>query len=606
LLSQLLSNSREAGESSELAIKSPGSTETVPTSTDRIQDVSEAPQIQDPVYHDRSTDTMAPSVQLVMDDGFSHGSIATSMSNIGFDMAGLHNINTSFMDHRDLLGSRRGRGTSLERTQKEKRIQGMLKAPFSTNPGDTGMMHILVPQSPAAVDTISNTPPTDGVRAQYRSWRDTHGVAAEKAWSIGEQGPGDVAEGQVEKSITEALAGIEPNSRSRKASHSLRFFREGLPEDKQKKREIKDGGRSKDKSPRVRGSASSGTGSSGHHDGKRGEGSLDNNGVKILDRGESDDKPFDTNVGEVSFSQSLASNPDWIESDANQADNARSSLDDRPNAMPEKLLEDLRRRYNLSSGTGELASFRSDYPSPKLETPSGLKVSTGVTCQEPSPVKSRSEDEDSGEEHISSALFVPHLPSHGSPDGDISEARRYHDIESTDRRSSSSEPEQWLVQHQIPGEADKTDGKETALEGQPSALSDRNHERGVSDYFSECLNSTESLYDTPSDAGYTTKGEESSFTDDPEVTPTGKSRPEHFMSKHRKSHLHHHQLAKAPLEAIELIPYRHQVGGHTTMWRFSKRAVCKKLNNRENEFYETVEKYHPKLLKFMPRYVYLG
>ena len=38
------------------------------------------------------------------------------------------------------------------------------------------------------------------------------------------------------------------------------------------------------------------------------------------------------------------------------------------------------------------------------------------------------------------------------------------------------------------------------------------------------------------------------------------------------------------------------------MWRFSKRAVCKQLNNSENKFYETVEQYHPALLKFLPRY----
>jgi hypothetical protein len=63
---------------------------------------------------------------------------------------------------------------------------------------------------------------------------------------------------------------------------------------------------------------------------------------------------------------------------------------------------------------------------------------------------------------------------------------------------------------------------------------------------------------------------------------------------------------KQPLDAIELIPYRHQVGGHTTMWRFSKRAVCKQLNNRENEFYEKVERFHPKLLQFLPRYVFLS
>ena len=58
---------------------------------------------------------------------------------------------------------------------------------------------------------------------------------------------------------------------------------------------------------------------------------------------------------------------------------------------------------------------------------------------------------------------------------------------------------------------------------------------------------------------------------------------------------------RQPLKAIDLIPYKHQVGGHTTIWRFSRRAVCKQLNNRENEFYETVEQHHRDLLAFMPR-----
>ncbi|ERS95824.1 hypothetical protein HMPREF1624_07901 [Sporothrix schenckii ATCC 58251] len=58
-----------------------------------------------------------------------------------------------------------------------------------------------------------------------------------------------------------------------------------------------------------------------------------------------------------------------------------------------------------------------------------------------------------------------------------------------------------------------------------------------------------------------------------------------------------------PRDAIELIPYKHQVGGHTTLWRFSKRAVCKQLTNRENEFYERIERYHRDLLPFLPRYI---
>jgi len=64
------------------------------------------------------------------------------------------------------------------------------------------------------------------------------------------------------------------------------------------------------------------------------------------------------------------------------------------------------------------------------------------------------------------------------------------------------------------------------------------------------------------------------------------------------------KLANAPpLGAVELKPYKHQVGGHTALFRFSKKAVCKSLSNRENEFYEAIETRHPELLKFLPRYI---
>ena len=58
-----------------------------------------------------------------------------------------------------------------------------------------------------------------------------------------------------------------------------------------------------------------------------------------------------------------------------------------------------------------------------------------------------------------------------------------------------------------------------------------------------------------------------------------------------------------PRTKVMLEPYKHQVGGHSTIFRFSKRAVCKQLNNRENEFYERIEQRHPDMLKFLPRYI---
>ncbi|KAK9374822.1 uncharacterized protein V1513DRAFT_399656 [Lipomyces chichibuensis] len=59
---------------------------------------------------------------------------------------------------------------------------------------------------------------------------------------------------------------------------------------------------------------------------------------------------------------------------------------------------------------------------------------------------------------------------------------------------------------------------------------------------------------------------------------------------------------KPPI-AIELLPYKHQVGGHHALFRFSHKAVCKALAKRENLWYEAVEQNHSDLLKFMPKYI---
>lgn len=74
---------------------------------------------------------------------------------------------------------------------------------------------------------------------------------------------------------------------------------------------------------------------------------------------------------------------------------------------------------------------------------------------------------------------------------------------------------------------------------------------------------------------------------------------------------------------VPLEPFDHQVGGHSHIFRFSKKAVCKvrsfwavavreagadevglqPLASRENEFYEAVERCCPRLLAFVPQYL---
>ncbi|KZO94835.1 SAICAR synthase-like protein [Calocera viscosa TUFC12733] len=57
------------------------------------------------------------------------------------------------------------------------------------------------------------------------------------------------------------------------------------------------------------------------------------------------------------------------------------------------------------------------------------------------------------------------------------------------------------------------------------------------------------------------------------------------------------------LEPVPLRPFRNRVGGHTAIYKFTKRAVCKPLASRENVFYEAVEREVPQLLAFLPRYL---
>ncbi|KAH9843987.1 SAICAR synthase-like protein [Rhodofomes roseus] len=57
------------------------------------------------------------------------------------------------------------------------------------------------------------------------------------------------------------------------------------------------------------------------------------------------------------------------------------------------------------------------------------------------------------------------------------------------------------------------------------------------------------------------------------------------------------------LPHIPLRPFRNQVGGHSAIYKFTRRAVCKPLVSRENLFYEAVEREAPPLLDFIPRYL---
>ncbi|KFY53608.1 hypothetical protein V496_07432, partial [Pseudogymnoascus sp. VKM F-4515 (FW-2607)] len=538
----------------------------------------------------------------------------------------ISHVNALLHDHRAFLRSTRVRGSSLERTSREK--MGVLAAAAPqrdggtmTNPGDTGYSY----SRPAtdgegiAPGDISERPPTEGFRAEYRSWRDGQRMpGAGMAWSIGDEALSPGEDGQVEKSITQALAGETHNSRSRKSSHSVRLFKEGLPEESARRSRLKD---------------ESGEGVTGEAH-TRGEKKLSPiaGSTEQTPADDVSSSYFDLPVAEPTSTAAPITRHHTSSGRLGRSNTTGKSDEsprrpERQNTLPAQLLDDLRSRHNLTPASTKGSSFSNSIPITDSERQSTADLSIsvptdestlGATSGDEKPhTESPNSDEESSEEKISSALFVPHQSSREPGD----ESPHHHTPPcrepSADRRERVKESEQWLVEHEVAsleGERVAADKEGETAKVSPELMSPRS--RTASGYFSQASSTTLS----PSDFSYpSAKGDEqvpvAQEQGEEEVTPTERrpSLQEYTVKTRERAPTQDsaqqppQQQASpkvaGPLEAIELIPYKHQVGGHTTLWRFSKRAVCKQLNNRENQFYETVEHYHPALLKFMPRYI---
>jgi hypothetical protein len=248
--------------------------------------------------------------------------------------------------------------------------------------------------------------------------------------------------------------------------------------------------------------------------------------------------------------------------------------------MPAALLAEIQRHQNLTPGATKGSSFSKSIPVVESERPKPedmehdanlyiIKESQDATAYDSSglsQVKGADEDDSEEEQHtvLSSALFIPHH----------------------DKNYSSQE------QKSVP--------LLSPVHVKPISPYS---EKGA--YFPEPdLPSSQELRPR-SEEGFTRAEENRSLVDDHGITPPDSLKTVgHEFASSTTDHTHDDEADDIqPLEAIELMPYRHQVGGHTIMWRFAKRAVCKKLNNAENKFYEKVEESHPELLEFLPRCV---
>jgi hypothetical protein len=405
----------------------------------------------------------------------------------------------------------------------------------------------------------------------------------------------------VENSIEANLANAEPTAhvRSRKSSHYLGLFKENTATSPDRKRRD-------DRVPR--------------HDG-----ALDSHDQEQLeqvhfkhDHTEAEISKFSELRGSRSMSQ-LANIP-FIPPTASGESHYDPLVEDippktQPKVLPRRLLEEIR-NFHLTPGGGRGTSFSRSIPTQYAERSRGSYVHTHSPLSDTSVEHRRGsaqldEEED---EQISSAVYFPHERvtvsdevdpiqtfeegPHALPSYDES-AAKISRVLIPERRAAADEQEANHVDISLRSKNDSRilhgdlQDRKTPLEELNEKTIDSMFQRHI-----EYSTGEESEPLSADDSGTSVRDEDSSVTDEAEVTPTATPTQRHHLPRPRRT-----QDEVTPVGAVELKPYRHQVGGHTTVFRFSRRAVCKQLNNRENEFYERIERRHPEMLMFLPRYV---
>ncbi|CAM1510567.1 Fc.00g009020.m01.CDS01 [Cosmosporella sp. VM-42] len=498
-----------------------------------------------------------------------------------FNNSTLASIRDMVFEHRDFLDHPRGRAsTSLDierRTadpQRPRTFSHSGSPEENKTPTKTNYLEVKAPVVPLRQDDVND--PRQTYRTKGPQHRFTVGPEkTEKIWSIGSV-EGKEEDGLVEKSVAEAMAGVEHNTRSRKSSYSLRFFKEGLsPEDKTRRKDTK--GTAKEKlTPTVEVDEPMSLGGS--------QTDLPSTKSQTSVRLRPEDRiPSKTPLEipqHLEESAILTASPleDYftlpIEASIDPKTPFRVQL---CKSKPEVGHDGAKPLATPSEDVGPIPAAETEPEAVEGRRKSGDSTNTGVGGS-----IDDGEADESGEEKISSAVFLPHQEL---PDSRVREVQDQVSCRLPPTRSESqSKNHPWLV---------KADEPEPEIEIQ---------EHDEPDYTLSHFPSRENLVPKRPEVAVEHL-DECAIEDDYEVKPLIAPKPPQTVIQY-EDHVHEHQHdPQEPLEAIELIPYKHQVGGHTTLWRFSRRAVCKQLNNRENEFYETIERYHRDLLPFLPRYI---
>lgn len=423
---------------------------------------------------------------------------------------------------------------------------------------------------------------------------------------------------RVEKSIEASLTNVEPsaNVRSRKSSHYLGLFKENTGSPERKKREDRARDQileepediaqdkvlpSKERSPLP----------------TTVEGSLE------LDASLSLPQP---DVSSSATFQEPEKNDRISQGHKGEVFNLARYTEARlASPIPPELLTEIKGHHTLLETPGLATSRFNSFPTSTLpgEKKNEALYATDGTLENQMPVsndgqqryiRSESEgleDEDDDKERISSALYFPHQrpledeDSSSPPDNELSDGTtKQRNLEKSAalprRKEQFAQPD-----GELGGRVDislLSNNESRILQGdiRPTRLSRTDASESltaISELTIESFSESESV---SADESVSVQGDDVSLIDEFGTTPTAITSLQRTSPQKSSRHT---RTPTAPLGAVELKPYRHQVGGHTTVFRFSRRAVCKQLNNRENQFYERIERRHPEMLIFLARLV---
>lgn len=298
-----------------------------------------------------------------------------------------------------------------------------------------------------------------------------------------------------------------------------------------------------------------------------------------------------------------------------------SAFDPSPSRLAQRDVSKAHGPSTIGTSPSEISA--STVVQEKLSDSLSIEISRRSTERAPAGQDEEDEDEESDKDEISSALYFPHPAPPIPPDSTIAKKK-------AGSVTSQNNPLMWKDATGVDVTRDDTLSapREAGPEFDLSIQSGddeyhyhaerRNRTNTDDDYSSyhsnnEGYSSAASGFSEYSDSNDEFSGNENG-PDGSEVDTTPTATP---VTRHRDSKHDHHpydwtsnkshsstpaeMAPQVPLGAVELKPYNHQVGGHTALFRFSRRAVCKSLSNKENEFYEAVEKRHPELLGFLPK-----